>query len=536
MAQAPARPELPMSPPRKLRRAAVATAFPVATAAASAMLDAGGTAVDAAVAAAWTLAVCEPSASGLGGQTVALLRFADGRSLVVDGHSRAPRAASPETVSATAQRNGHRAATVPSTPATLDWLLAKHGTCSRERVMAPAIDAAEAGFAITPLQHRQAAWVVESLRGTPAGDLFLVDGTPPAIGTIFRQPRLAETLRRLARCGIEDFYVGEVARLIARDMAQHGGLIDAADLAGVEPPGESSPLWAAYRGCRVVTVPPPGGGPQLLLALRILEQLLPQGRAGSEDDRGEAVALATMAAFGDREARPLPLERLTPELREHMLLDRARQIAHDLREPWHRPAPALAFAEEPGDTTHLTVADRHGNVVALTQSIQSVFGAKVAHPELGFLYNNYLRTCPRVPHPHGLGPRCRPRSNAAPTIVLHGDADDAAPALALGAAGSRRIISAILQVVSGAVDHGMDVAAAVAAPRVHGLVGGKVWIERPVASEALLRRLSARGCMPVVKPRHAYAMGAVHALQFMPDGTPSAAADPRRDGTAAVLP
>ena len=136
--------------------AAVATAFPLATEAGLEILREGGNAIDAGAAAAWALCACEPSASGLGGQTILLLRLADGKMLVIDGHSRAPAAASPSSITAQEQRIGHRATTVPSTPAVLDYAQRKYGALTPGRVMAPAIRIAEGGYAITPLQHRQA--------------------------------------------------------------------------------------------------------------------------------------------------------------------------------------------------------------------------------------------------------------------------------------------------------------------------------------------------------------------------------------------
>ena len=148
--------------------------------------------------------------------------------------------------------------------------------------------------------------------------------------------------------------------------------------------------------------------------------------------------------------------------------------------------------EGPGDTTHLTVADDEGNVVALTQSIQSVFGAKVANPELGFVYNNYLWTCPRYPHPNQLAPGCMPRSNAAPTIIMEQRDGRSTPVMALGAAGSRRITSALLQTISQVIDRGRAIDEAVAAPRLHGLISGKVWIEDDIATPELLARLRKR--------------------------------------------
>jgi gamma-glutamyltranspeptidase/glutathione hydrolase len=182
------------------------------------------------------------------------------------------------------------------------------------------------------------------------------------------------------------------------------------------------------------------------------------------------------------------------------------------------------------------VSDRQGNIVLLTQSIQSMFGAKVAHPKLGFLYNNYLCTCPRYPHPFGLAKNCRPRSNAAPTLVLRNADDIPVPFLGLGSAGSRRITSSILQVVSRVIDCGQEVSEATAAPRVHGLVSRKVWIERTAYSKMLTAKLRERFREPVLKSHHHHAMGSVQALHFLSNGRVAAAADPRRDGTAATLP
>jgi gamma-glutamyltranspeptidase / glutathione hydrolase len=195
------------------------------------------------------------------------------------------------------------------------------------------------------------------------------------------------------------------------------------------------------------------------------------------------------------------------------------------------PALVGPAQEEPGDTTHLTVADDAGNVVALTQSIQSVFGAKVANEKLGFLYNNYLRTCPRQAHPARLAPRCLSRSNVSPTLILR----EGRPFLALGSAGSRRITSSLLQVTSNVVDREMTLEEAVAAPRVHALLSGTVWMEAGTDQPHLLEQLAQRFHKTVERRPLSFSMGAVQALQFLP-GRTLAAADPRRDGTGAVLP
>jgi gamma-glutamyltranspeptidase/glutathione hydrolase len=520
-----------------------ATAFPAASEAASQILQAGGNAIDAAVAAAWALAVCEPSGSGLGGQTTLLIYSRTGQAVVIDGHSYAPKAVSKKCLTRAQQKKGYGATTIPSTPATLDFAQQRYGLLSREQVMEPAIRLAHDGYAITKLQRRQLNWCRRVLsESPPTAKLFLRDGHSFKVGDVFRQPELADTLRRLSRHGSEDFYHGEIARTIARDMKEHGGLITQRDLADCTLPVERSPISADYRGYRIVTVPPPGGGMQILLALKIIQQLIPGGAADTENWY-EALAEATHAVFYERDRFPVHPRDLTDSLYQWLLSpQRVGQIAGAIRSS-DGGVPDGPDVEEPGETTHLCTADKQGNVVSLTQSIQSLFGAKVANGRLGFLYNSYLTTCPRRPHPYQLGSHCIPRSNAAPTVVLAkgcrggsespaDDSNDLRPVLALGAAGSRRITSAILQVITNVVDRGMSLEQAVAFPRVHALKSRKVYVERPAATESLTKRFQRRFRTIKIKTANSYAMGALQAIEFRQDGSLVGMADPRRDGTA----
>jgi len=515
-------------------QAGVSTAFPLATQAGTSILHQGGNAIDAAVAAAWALSVCEPSASGLGGQTTLLLSTADGRTRVIDGHSHAPRLTSERTVSRQQQQRGHRSCTIPSTPATLQYAHRKYGRLTWQQVLAPAASIAEHGFSVTALQRKQTEWVKKSLReDRAASTLFLRGGEAPQVGEVLRQPQLAETLGRMAARGADDFYQGDLARAIAEDMRVNDGLIDEEDLAAFSGPVERTPLSATFRGLEVVSVPPPGGGLQILLALKLLERLVPSVARTSLEDWYTAIALSTYGTFRARESFPLMPGQMSSGLASYLLgEDHVAKLAEILR---RGPQLGAAACEEPGDTTHLTVADAEGNVVALTQSIQSVFGAKVANEKLGFLYNNYLRTCPRYPHPSRLASNCPSRSNASPVLVLDRDRNGTRPVLALGSAGSRRITSSLLQVIGNVVDRGMSVEEAVDAPRLHALLSGTVWLEERIAHPPLLERLRQRFPESVIKAPFSFAMGAVHALQFLPDAT-LAAADPRRNGTGAVLP
>jgi gamma-glutamyltranspeptidase/glutathione hydrolase len=517
--------------------AGTSTAFPAATDAASQMLRAGGNAVDAAVAAAWTLSVCEPSASGLGGQSTLLIYRPNGVTLIIDGHSCAPSGVSIDAVNERQQRLGHRACTVPSTPATLEYAQRKYGLLPQSAVFEPAIQAAEEGYAITALQHRQAGWFGRQMQvSSGIAKLFLVNGAPPPVGYLLRQPELARTLRRLAKESAEDFYRGEIAQQIVDDMQRNGGLLNAKDLVNCSRslPVEREPLETSYRALRVVSAPSPGGGRNLLFALKLLEQLLPGGiDAASDESWHEAIALATYCAFRQRERKASRSKGCADAADELPSEADIQQLVEQLSR--QSSLPQMSDDEGPGDTTHLNVADSQGNVVALTQSIQSVFGAKVAHPELGFVYNNYLWTCPRYAHPNQLAPGCMPRSNAAPTIVVEQREGQCRPVMAVGAAGSRRITSALLQTISQVIDRGLPIDEAIAAPRLHGLISGKVWIEEDIATPETLARLRKRFSEIQVKRSRTFGMGCVQGLQWLPDGTIMATADPRRDGTGVVL-
>jgi gamma-glutamyltranspeptidase/glutathione hydrolase len=510
-----------------------ATAFPAASEAAVEILKAGGNAVDAAVAAAWALSVCEPSGSGLGGQTTLLISTPDGKTTVLDGHSYAPEAVSLRTVSPRQQRWGYRASTIPSTPATLGAALDRFGSLPLQQVLAPAIRLAEEGFPVTNLMRLHIRWCKSTLENCPfVARIFLPRGRPPARGKTLRQAKLARTLKKLAERGAEDFYRGGIARAIVRDMRRNGGLLTADDLASFDMPVEMQPLSASYRGHRVITVPPPGGGLQLLLGLKILEYLDFHENIGHPDAH-ETMALTINALFRERERLPLYPDLMTPSQLAWLLSDdRAAEVAASLRAKYN--FEPMMDEEEPGETTHLSVVDSNGMAVALTQSIQSLFGAKFANEKLGFFYNNYLCTCPRFQHPYQLKSRAMPQSNVAPTMVFPGvgEAEENTPELILGAAGSRRITSSILQVISNFLDGGMSLQQAVDAPRVHALLSGKVLLEGRLHEESLKEQLAQYFDRIQIKADRSHAMGAVQAVARDDDGNWIGVADPRREGRA----
>ena len=521
--------------------AAVSTASPAATAIAARVLTAGGNAVDAAVAGAWALAVCEPSGSGLGGQAVMLVTPAHGPAVVLDGHARAPQSASRALISRAEQHYGVRASTVPTMAAVLGAAHARWGCLPWSWVVTQAAELAEEGHRITPLEARQLAWVTGTLRRDPqTAAVFLPRGSAPAAGERLRQPALAATLRRIALTGTEDFYRGALARSFIADQQARAGLITAADLRRGERVQVTLPLVFRHGDRTIATAPPPSGGLTLALALCLLDRQRPAG----DWDSGSwllAVADAVRAAHALRDrldpddGDPVALlaelvTRFEPGRRPGSA--RPPAVLRAPREMGATVAPAGGLDHEPpGETTHLSVCDADGVTVALTSSIQSLFGAKVLNARLGFLYNNYLVTCPRSVGPYRLGPGCRPRSNTAPSTVT----DSSGGVLVLGAAGSRRITSSLVQLVSAAADRGVALIDAMRAPRVHGLASGRIWVERPGAAD-LMTALESRSPGPPaplvrVRREHDYAMGGAHAVYRDASGLVTAAADPRRDGT-----
>lgn len=502
------------------KRGMIATGHYRATEAGVEIFEAGGNAIDAAVAAAFALGVCEPAASGLGGQTMMLIRPAAlGRTIALDGSSRAPNRATPEVLTRADCRRGYRGTTVPSTPAVLRYALERYGKLKRARILEPAIRLAEEGYEVSLLQHALTRRERKYLRAGTAAPFFLRDGGRLyPVGSTFKQPVLAETLRRLAKRGIKDFYSGRIARRIREDMARNDGLIWRDDLAQVPQPIERRPITCRFAGMRVFTFPPPGAGRTLLEMLNIYQQL-PTARRDIDTPEG-AVALAEIIrrAFLDRQDRPFDPSFFPQVTQERMLREDyaklvARQVARRLKGS--------------GETTHLSAMDREGNVVALTQSIERVYGACVATAELGFLYNNYMSAFEYqdVSHPYYLRPNAVPWASVAPTIVFRGRT----PWLAIGSPGSERITSSIFQVLIRLQTQ--TPLAAVDAPRLHSSLDGKVSLEATRMRDDIPRALERHGFHLDVRDPHSFYLGCVQMVMQDRDRF-IGVADPRRDGSA----
>ena len=498
----------------------IATAHYRATRIGAAILADGGNAVDAAVAAALALGVCEPAASGLGGMTMMLIhQAATPKTVVLKGPCRAPRQASPENLQNQSRSSGYQAIAIPTTPAVLDYALSKYGSFSREQVIAPAKELAEAGYPVTQLQYELSLRYRDALAKQNGSRFFLgADGQPAPPGTILRQPVLAATLERLARVGWHDFYQGEIAAKIVADMQRHSGFIDRHDMQNIPWPEESEPLSQMVGEHQICTLGPPGGGIVLLQLLQLF-QAAPD--YFEPDTPGGVLFLANAIRRARRDrmrhfrvASGVEKGSIPPRLtREY-----AQAVAEEIS----------AGIASSGETTHISVVDRHGNAVSLTQSIERVFGAKVATADLGFLYNGYLKAFNlKIPnHPHYLQPGAVARSNATPTIVFSGST----PVAVVGCTGSERMVSVIFQVLMRL--QRQEPFAAVHAPRLHCTPRGVVKLEANRFSATALQLLGRHGLSVQKYGAYSFKMGGLQLIARHGDKY-CGVADPRRDGAAA---
>lgn len=512
------------------RHGIVSASTPYAAAAGARILEQGGNAADAAAAACFALMVTDPAMTSLGGRTQMVIYLADGTVAAIDGATESP-AATPPRAGKDQNRSGYQVVPVPGNPAALALLVEKYGRLKLAQVMQPAIELAESGFAVTPVVAKIFAEERAKLaRHSGAAKNFLKpDGSPYAAGEILRQPRLAQTLRAIARSGPRAFYRGALGRAMARDITANGGYVRGADLAAYRAlPGVVHRI--PYRGYEVLTAGRRAWGGTLAEMLNILAhfeltrgepsplelEILARTIAQAIEDRPQQVGSLTTKPAG------YTLEEMAaPEFGRR----RAEMIRARLATPGAGKPPASDPPPDRHETTHLAVMDAAGNAVSLTTSIGPRFGDGLATAELGFLYAHSYRMAGEPT------PRLRDETEQTPAIVLrHGR-----PVLALGAAGSARIPGAVLQVISNVVDRGWPLQRAVAAPRLY-CQGSRLRIHAgfPPATLAALR--AAGFDLEVVEPsetlRH---VGIVHAVAFDPaTGEFAGMADPVYDGASAA--
>ena len=521
-----------VAPPPRTGVALVAADHELASQAGAEVLEAGGNAVDAAVAAALSAGVVQPAGSGLGGGGFAVV-VSGGERVVWDFREVAPARATRdmfvEAEAAAPSREGPLAVAVPGESRGLAALLAQHGTLSPKVVARPAIRQASVGFPI-------GAHLGRALKGTRHPEviaLFTRGGALPDVGQQVRRPALAATLGRWARSAGEDLHTGKGAASLVAAVAPTG--LTAEDLAAYEPK-KREPLVGQYGEYTVITMPPPSsGGVVLLQALRALEgfELEPLGHNSS--DYVHLVVEVLKHGFADRAHHMGDPDFVDVPVGDLIADERIRAIRGAVW-PGRTFAPdhygPLIAPPTDGGTQHISVVDRNGMAVALTTTINTSFGSGVVAEEAGIVLNNEMddfAAAPGVPNAFGLvgseanavAAKKRPLSSMTPTVVLD---SEGRVVFAVGASGGSFIISSVLQTLLNAVHFGMDPQEAVAAPRFHHQwQPDKLFLE-PGFPLDVHRALAARGHTIEV-------MNGFSSVQIVAAGEPmSAGSDPRKGG------
>jgi gamma-glutamyltranspeptidase/glutathione hydrolase len=517
----------------------VASAFPEATRAGVEMLEQGGNAIDAACATALALGVCEPQSSGLGGQSSCILHFR-GKTFALDGSSRVPSLAHISNFGKGERTKGYRATTIPTTVAVIGYLNFKYGKLAWKDIVQPAIRIASEGYRITELQHSLQKRELDNFLKIPSKSgarYFLKNGSESyQPGDLFIQPDLANTLLYLAEYGPRSFYQGMIAKRIDDDMQANDGFLRADDLALMPWPIERKILKRHYRSVSIATVPPPAAGRTLLLVMLVLRQLPVKVIRQESPQFYHYFSETLRKAFLFRTQRPFDPNTFF-QISDRKMINRefAKEQARSIRDRIDPNLPLVDPKEdEDGETTHLSAMDSEGNAIGITQSIELSYGARTAAEGLGFLYNNYVRALDinDPSHPHYLRPNATPWTSVAPSIVFY--KNDAW--IVTGSPGSERIYSSIAQFLTNMLDkeHSMD--KAVAMPRLHCSLGGKISIEADRFDPEIISYLQEMGYQIERKSDNDFFFGAIHSVMkcLTRDGF-QGAAEVRRDGTAGGL-
>lgn len=514
------------------------------TEAGMAILRAGGTAADAAVAVSMALGVSEPFNSGLGGKFVALYYDAKTQKVrCIEALDEAPGAldlARVARLSMQDREKGYVSACVPGMAAGVELMHKTWGKLPWKDCMQPAVDLAKCGYAVPAKQltaFREKLDIL--LQNEEASRIYLQDGKVPKAGTIIKNPDLARTLARLAEKGAEEFYKGETARLLVDASQAGGGWFSEEDFAGYRAHW-LSPLSVDYAGKEIFTSPSPlTGGAIVLLAMKTMEQ----NKNGAKSEPMSLTRVDTVSrVFQQIYPVVSGLFANTPDSERNSgsILRQTtyaniwkRAQGADPRTPFENSDARNSVSEDAnGSTTHFIVVDHEGNIACVTQSLAHHFGAGVVAPGTGILLNNCMAnfsySSPRAIN--YVQPGKRPRSTMAPTIVL----ENHKPYLALGSPASQRIPTGIYQVLSGVLDYHQNLSDAIDQPRFHPR-------SRRSSSEAPNVIDLEDGFLPETgaeltehhwdiqsKGRGSYYFGGVNAVQFLPNGHREAVADDRR--------
>ena len=522
-------------------RGMAVTNHPLASAAAMEIFAQGGNAIDATVAALFALTVVEPMMVGIFGGGVAVIRLADGREVVIDGLATAPMQARPDSFTPVsdqwpdymetegrANRVGPKAIAVPGN--LMGWceIAGRFGRLDLPTLLEPAIRYAARGFQVTPYLATCIAETAPDLALDPAiSSIFLPDGVPLRAGERLVQSDYAETLRTIAKSGPGVLYGGELGRAIAVHLEKVGSLLRLEDLSNYRTI-EREPVRGTYRGIEIVGPPPPcSGGVHTIQILNMLEAFDIGASGFGTTQTLHLVLEALKIAAADRRAATADPAFVDVPIARLISKDYAAQRRVEIDPQRAGSYTSKVLSNESANTTHLTVADAEGNIVTSTQTINSLFGARVVIPGTGIIPNNYMYLFD--PHP-GFALSLQPGKRITSGISALIAKKEGKPLFALGLPGAHRIPACVLQAVLNLIDHKMSMQEAVEAPRVFSW-GQEAEVERGIP-ERVRTELVSRG-HDVVPVDHVG--GGMCAIGFAPDGAMTGAACWRADGVPGGL-
>ncbi|MGB3865961.1 MAG: gamma-glutamyltransferase [Xanthobacteraceae bacterium] len=527
--------------PVSASRGMAVTNHPLASTAALTIMAQGGNAIEATVAALFTLTVVEPMMVGIFGGGTAVIRLADGRELVIDGLATAPAMTRPDSYTPVsdqwpdymetegrANRVGPKAIAVPGNLMAWCQIAERFGKLDLPTLLEPAIRYAERGFEVTPYLATCIAETAPDLALDPAiAAIFLPDSKPLRAGSWLVQSDYARTLRTIAQFGPGVMYGGELGRTIARELEKAGSFLRLEDLESYRTI-EREPVRGTYRGVEILGPPPPcSGGVHTIQILNMLESFDIRASGFGTPQTLHLVLEALKIAAADRRAATADPAFVNVPIAKLISKEYAAQRRAEIDPQRAGTYTSKVLSNESANTTHVTVADGDGNVVTSTQTINSLFGARLIIPGTGIIPNNYMFLFD--PHP-GLALSLMPGKRITSGISALIGKKNGKPLFALGLPGAHRIPSCVLQAVLNIVDHGMSVQEVVEAPRVFSW-GLEAEVERGF-SEKVRAELAARG-HDVVPVDHVG--GGMCAILFAPDGTMTGAGCWRADGVPAGI-
>lgn len=502
----------------------------------------GGNAVDAAVAVGFALGVCEPQSSGLGGGGFMMIHSAKtGENVFVDFREPAPEKATPGMWPMDAagevdksKWEGGPSVGVPGEVKGLLYALENYGTMSREDVLNPSIEMAENGFEVSAVMNRDMMEKFEKLTTfEDLGKIYLKEGYPYSVGDVLKNPDLAKTLTMIRDNGSDAFYKGEVAEAMVKAVEASGGILTMNDLANYDIKLRT-PVSGTYRGYEILSSPPPSsGGTTIVEILNIMENFDVPSMEHNSVEHLHVLTEAMKMAYKDRGFFAADTDFIDVPLTGMASKEYAKELASQIdltKAGIYEHGDAWGY--ESPQTTHYSIMDKEGNIVAVTKTVNYVFGSGVVPAGYGFIMNDEMDDFDaETGTVNEVQPGKRPMSSMSPTIILK----DGKPVMTIGAPGSQRIISGVAQVISNVIDFDMDIQDAISAPRIHA---GSDWTtsDETIMIETRIDKSVIEGLKtlghPVLETGDWMDYPCVQAVEMLEDGTLRGGADPRRDGKA----